>query len=139
MSRSGYSEDLDQDDVAMWRGQVASATRGRRGQKFLVDLLAALDAMANKRLIRDELKDQDGEFCAIGALGAARGIDLEKIDPEDSDAVADAFGIAHQLAREVVYMNDEYSSRETPEDRYVRMRKWVTAQIRPGNDPKPAT
>jgi hypothetical protein len=30
MSRSGYSD--DNDDVALWRGRVASATRGKRGQ-----------------------------------------------------------------------------------------------------------
>ena len=41
--------------------------------------------------------------------------------------------IAHALASEIVYMNDEALSwrcqEETPEARWVRMRAWVDAQI----------
>ena len=46
MSRSGYSDDID-DNWAhiMWRGRVASSIRGKRGQAMLRELLAALDAM----------------------------------------------------------------------------------------------
>ena len=57
MSRSGYTDDLD-DDLAMgrWRGMVASATRGRRGQKLLTDLLAALDAMPEKALVAKQIR-----------------------------------------------------------------------------------
>ena len=53
MSRSGYSDDAE--NVAMWRGQVANATRGRRGQKLLRDMVAALDAMPDKRLFQGHL------------------------------------------------------------------------------------
>lgn len=130
MSRSGYSEDLDQWDLIKWRGQVASATKGARGQKFLRDLLGALDALPSKRLIREELREADGEVCAIGALGIARGMDMEALDPEDYDGVAAAFNIAHQLAQEIVYMNDEYDRRETPEERFSRMRAWVASLIK---------
>lgn len=84
MSRSGYSTDLDDWDLIRWRGQVASAIRGKRGQKFLVDLLAALDALPQKSLIVDELQEE-GQVCAIGALGLSRGLDMSKIDPEDAD------------------------------------------------------
>jgi hypothetical protein len=57
MSRSGYIDDYDDDNgaVAMYRGQVASAMRGRRGQAFLRDLLSALDEMPEKRLIAGHL------------------------------------------------------------------------------------
>jgi hypothetical protein len=37
MSRSGYSDDYGDDEpwqLIMWRGAVASAFRGRRGQPF---------------------------------------------------------------------------------------------------------
>jgi hypothetical protein len=132
MSRSGYIDDFDEDGaLAMWRGQVASAIRGKRGQKFLHDLLVALEALPNKSLIRDELQDKDGQVCAIGALGVKRGIDLQKLDPEDYDAVAEAFNIAHQLAQEVAYMNDEYYDRETPESRFQGMLTWVKSLVRP--------
>lgn len=136
MSRSGYHCD---GDVAMWRGMVASATRGKRGQAFFRALVAALDAMPEKRLIRDALQDESGEVCAIGALGKARGIDMREIDPECPEQVAPAFGIAECLAQEVVYMNDEYFDfhyvREvrtefTPEERWQHMRKWAAQQIR---------
>ncbi len=32
---------------------------------------------------------------------------MTKLDPEDSDAVAKAFGIADPMAREIVFENDE--------------------------------
>ena len=44
MSRSGYSDDYEPSNIAMWRGQVASAMRGKRGQAFLRELIEALDA-----------------------------------------------------------------------------------------------
>jgi len=129
MSRSSYSDDLEQWDLIRWRGQVASAIRGNRGQRFLRDLLTALDALPEKVLIVDDLQDEHGDVCAIGALGKARGLDMSKIDPEDPPQVAAAFDIAEQLAQEVVYENDEWSRSESPEQRWVRMRKWVASRI----------
>lgn len=134
MSRSGYCDDLDDWDMIRWRGQVASATRGKRGQAFLVDLLAALDAMPEKYLIAEELQAANGEVCALGALGLKRGIDMTQIDPGEYDVVSAIFGIAEQLAREVAYMNDEYYDNETPEERFVKMRQWVLGQIRNAPD-----
>ena len=135
MSRSGYTDDMD-DDLAMgrWRAQVASATRGKRGQRLLTDLLAALDAMPEKALVVGELENKDGDVCALGALGKVRGIDMAKIDPQDPDQVANAFDIAPQLAREIVYINDEYFdsyTAKTPEQRWRGMRAWVAKQIKP--------
>lgn len=131
MSRSGYSTDLDNWDLIRWRGQVASAIRGKRGQKFLTDLLAALEALPVKRLIADDLQDGDGEVCAIGALGASRGLDMSKVDPEDPDQVAAVFDVARQLASEIAFENDESWRHETPEERYDRMIRWVKARILP--------
>lgn len=108
MSRSGYSDDIDHWALLRWRGQVASAIRGKRGQKLLRELAEALDAMPVKELYQDALKTNEGQFCALGVVGNARGIDLEAIDPEDPDCVASAFDIAHQLAQEIAYLNDEH-------------------------------
>jgi len=130
MSRSGYHDDIEPLSLGRWRAQVASATRGKRGQKLLVDLLKALDEMPVKRLVTDELVTSEGEFCTLGVLGKARDIDVAGLDPEDSDKVAKTFDIAEQLAREIVFMNDEGSYGETPEERFVRMRSWVASQIR---------
>lgn len=130
MSRSGYSDDLDEWDLIRWRGQVASAIRGRRGQAMLRDLLVALDAMPEKTLVAHELETPQGEVCALGALGKARGLDMKEVDPEEPEAVAALFDIAPQLAKEIVYMNDEYWWNITPAERWRRMRAWVAGQIK---------
>lgn len=132
MSRSGYNEDYDGWELIRYRGAVKSAIRGARGQTFLRDLLAALDALPEKKLIQGELETSEG-VCAIGALGRARGVEMKGLDPECAERVAAAFNIADALAREVVYENDEamgYWARETPEARFIRVRAWVEAQIK---------
>lgn len=130
MSRSGYSDDCDNEWVAiMWRGAVASAIRGKRGQAFLKEMLAALDAMPEKRLIAHDLV-KNGEVCAIGSVGVRRGVDMAKLDPEEPRAIAKAFGIAGALVKEIEYMNDdEWPRNETPEQRFQRMRAWVVENI----------
>lgn len=133
MSRSGYYDDCDDNWAHIrWRGQVASAMRGKRGQAFLREILAAMDAMPVKRLITGEL-EIDGEVCAIGAAGRARGMDMSKIDPEDYDSVAGKFGIAAPLAQEIVFMNDENFDSywcKTPEERFQKMRAWIVKNLK---------
>lgn len=134
MSRSGYSDDYGDDSnwaMITWRGAVKSAMRGKKGQRFLREMLAALDRLGgNRRLIADDLARSTGEVCAIGAVGKARGMDMSRLDPEDRESVASAFGIAPALAAEIVYENDEGGSyKETPSERFDRMRRWVEAQI----------
>lgn len=107
MSRSGYSDDCeDQWGLIRWRGAVNSAINGKRGQAFLREALAALDAMPEKRLVTDELQ-ADGDFCTLGVVGAARGLQLEKIDTEDWQQLSHEFGISEALAREIMFENDQ--------------------------------
>lgn len=128
MSRCGYSDDLGALDLGRWRGQVASAIRGKRGQKFFADLVAALDALPEPRLIMGDLESA-GEVCALGALGKARQVDLSDLDTEDYEALGEAFDIAHQLAQETMYVNDEWGRRSTPEDRWRIVRTWAERQL----------
>ncbi len=129
MSRSGYNDDCGGWDLICWRGAVNSAIRGKRGQEFLKQLAESLDEMPEKRLIAHDL-EAHGDFCTIGVLGAKRGVDMAKLDPDDREEVAGAFGIAPAMAAEIVFMNDEGSYlSETPEQRWIRMRKWVDEQI----------
>jgi hypothetical protein len=137
MSRSGYTDDGD--SVVMYRGAVLSSVKGKRGRTLLIELAAAMDAMPEKELIANELV-QDGAFCALGVVGAKRGIDMSKLDPEDAYAVADAFDIAPCLAREIVFVNDDemaayrMKESETPAERWQRVRKWVQNAIdKPGS------
>ena len=160
MSRAGYCDDID-DPLAegRWRAAVRSAMRGKRGQAFLREALAALDAMPDKRLVREHLvfdgfqprwRDGDevivggdvltdrtgaimpmGSVCLLGAVGQSRGMDMSKLDPDDMETVAPTFGIADAMAREIVYWNDEGGLYgETPEHRWQRMREWVASSIR---------
>ncbi len=133
MSRSGlYEDDGDPENclaLGRWRGQVASAVRGKRGQAFFREMVAALDAMPEKRLIAHELV-QEGSVCAIGSVGAARGVDMQKMDPHDYRSLAETFGVAAQLVQEVEWINDEWGDGgETPETRWQRMRDWAAKQI----------
>src|SRR6185369_15566751 len=143
MSRSGYIDDADSTwDLIRWRGAVKSAMKGKRGRAFLLEMLTAMDAMPQKRLIADELKRTKvnanhwedlvsfshwGMFpapglCAIGTVGERRGLDMSKIDPEDYCTVANQFNIALAMAQEIVYVNDEMGPyRETPEERFARV------------------
>lgn len=106
MSRSGYSDDCDGWALIRWRGAVASAIRGKRGQAFLRETLAALDALPEKTLAADSLVT-DCEFCTLGAVGRLRGLDMTDVDPDDPSDVALAFGIPRALAAEIMFENDE--------------------------------
>lgn len=114
MSRSGYDTEIeDHLQYGRYRGRVASAIRGKRGQKMLRDLLAALDAMPQKRLANGFFETPAGDVCALGALGRARGVDISTLDEDDHEALAATFDIAECLAAEVMFMNDEYPSTDT--------------------------
>lgn len=131
MSRAGYSDDIDQWALIRWRGQVASAIRGKRGQAFLLDLIAALDALPEKTLIAHDL-EQGENVCAIGSVGRLRGIDMAKLNPEDHDILSKTFGIAEPLVREIEFENDEgyYDSGKA---RWQAMRDWAFANLKPEN------
>ena len=108
MSRSGYTDDFDNDGKGwLWRRAVANAMAGKRGQAMLRELVAALDALPEKVLDSEELVSVEGTYCAMGALGRARGMDMANIDPDNRGSLAKAFGIAPAMAAEVMFMNDE--------------------------------
>lgn len=140
MSRSGYCDEIDDQWAHIcWRGAVASAIRGARGQALLREMLAAFDAMPVKELVAHEL-EANGAHCALGVVGANRSLDLSAVDPDEPTQVARLFGIAPAMAQEIVYMNDEAQSyhddeqgnwrHETPSERWSRMREWVASQIK---------
>jgi hypothetical protein len=128
VSRHGYSDDGE--NIGMWRGVIASATRGKRGQAFFRALVAALDAMPEKRLIRSELEDREGAVCALGCLAKAKGAALDPDDTYEWDKLGETFNIAPQLAQETMYINDEWGRYGTPEERWQKVRKWAAEQIR---------
>jgi hypothetical protein len=142
MSRSGYTDDCDDQWAHIrWRGAVTSAIRGKRGQAFFRELLAAMDAMPEKQLISQTFGDA-GSYCTLGVACAARGVEAPKIeDPDDyygsevADMASAALGVPSSLCAEVMYWNDEGAwGKETPEERWTRMRTWIAKKIK---DPQP--
>jgi hypothetical protein len=133
MSRSGYSDDTDDQWAHIrWRGAVSSALRGAKGQAFLNELDAALDALPEKKLVANELEG-DGCFCALGAVGKARGIDLAKIDTYDHEALSKTFGIAPAMAQEIMWINDEaatWRGEDQDEQRWQEVKNWIKKEIK---------
>lgn len=108
MNRAGYIDDFV-DDLwyhIRWRGAVASAIRGKRGQAFLRELVDSLESMDKKELVSEELQCPGG-VCALGRVAQVRGIDWSGMDPfGNNDVIASELGIADALAREIEYVND---------------------------------
>jgi hypothetical protein len=94
--------------------------------------------MPEKRLLDHVLQCEDG-MCALGVVGAKRGIDLTRFNPTNEDDEDDEWktvragklvNIAESLAREITYVNDDMGGRdETPEQRWTRVRQWAVSQI----------
>lgn len=129
MSRSDYSDDCEY--LGLWRANVEKTISGKRGQEFLKDLVSALEAMPQKRLIRGAI-EENGEVCAIGAVGLQRKVDFDDLDPDEYDHVAKVFRISSMLVREVAYINDEHHRYETPEARWTAMHTWAKSNLQTG-------
>jgi hypothetical protein len=124
---------LSSQELNIWRGAVNQAIRGKRGQTFLREMAAALDAMEVKELIADDIVRDDKHVCALGSVALARRMSVSGFDVTDAAYVGQEFGIARALAAEIAYENDErgpYGSTETPAQRWTRMRKWVDKNLR---------
>lgn len=135
VGRSGYSDDWDGRGVApeLYRRAVENAINGKRGQAFLTELVAALDALPAKRLIEGDL-ERDGEVCAIGAVGRARGLDMKPLHVDSPSHLAEAFKIPRCLVAEIEFENDDdfsYTKSLTPEERFDHIRRWAVAQLCP--------
>lgn len=109
MSRSGLTKGDGEDVLAYgrWRGAVQSAINGKRGQAFLHELAAALDAMPEKSLVAGELQAENGCHCALGVIGSARGLDVANMDVDDYDSIAASLSVNAKIAQEIMWENDE--------------------------------
>jgi hypothetical protein len=127
VSRSGYSDDCE--NLGLYRASVDRAVRGKRGQAFIRKMLAAFDALPDKRLAADTLVTGEN-VCAMGAVALAQGIDVSKINAHKRREVGRVFNIAPSMAAEIAYENDEGDSGESPEERFVRMHEWARSNLR---------
>lgn len=132
MRRSGYSDEIDDTWAHIrWRGAVTQSIGGQRGQAFLRELDVALDALPIKKLVANDLEG-DGCYCALGAVGKARRIDMSKIDTYDHEALSTTFGIAKAMAQEIMCINDEatYFSDDEDAQRWQEMKRWVKSNLK---------
>lgn len=141
MSRSGYSDDYGGGPTPpdFYQQAVKRSLQGKRGRAFLEEMARGLDAMPEKRLIAGDLVTPEGECCAMGVVCKARGLNVEQVDPHEAERVAELVNIAPAMVREIAYQNDDdfgeekerRGKAETPEERWLRMRAWVAAQLGP--------
>lgn len=120
-------------------GALRSATRGKRGQRFLRDLIEALDALPVPELAVGALEDEEtGCCCAFGAVRRHRGAENVPLgfDPtrEDMppDSLAQPFDVSQTLAWAVVQANEESSTSNTPDARrrrFKEVRRWAVAKL----------
>lgn len=137
MTRSGYVDDFGSDgwwDLIRYRGAVASAIRGKRGQAFLKRLVEVLEGMEVKELHDDVFARPDGPCCAMGAVAVANGVAPEEFQycENDTEYAAQTLNIAPALAKEIAFENDEDFNykRRTPAQRYQYMLAWAKNRIK---------
>lgn len=136
MSRSGYSDEFDDENNAgaLYRANVDRTIHGKRGQAFLREMAAALDAMPIKELIAHEFVNETGCVCAMGAVAQARKLEIPKGFGEGEPwEVGALLRITPMLAAEIAYHNDERGpvrAEEAPAQRWTRMRAWVREHVR---------
>jgi hypothetical protein len=148
----------------MWRRTVINAAKGKLGRAALLELEESLLALPEKRLIADEIMNEQGEVCAIGAM-AKRRFDAAGDGPitmrrwynkkrkvnvfptvEDAkrhfdngecgltEELAEGMGMPHCLGWQIGILNDEGSAR-SPEQRYIQVLAFVQKLL---NEPEKA-
>jgi hypothetical protein len=139
VSRISYSDEEDfAGQFELWQANCQRSLSGKRGQAALLELEAALLALPSKRLIANDLEDEEGEVCAIGALARHKNIKPQH-DPDGEMAeIGEECGMPRPVAWKVVEMNDlqfDYRWSEsgmtpyTAEERYAAMLAWVQKQL----------
>lgn len=159
MSRVYYDDDGDNWAYIRYGGALKSALRGKPGQQVLRDMRDALVALPKRRLGKDALCNELGDYCAWGAYAHHRGVSrtyLEKLSDwraddrcfdrggpilprvalegeEQVEWVKERFGVTFTLAFEVMIINegeDRFWETYTPEQRYQRVMRWLDEHIR---------
>ena len=154
MSRYDGSDDCDdywQLNMGRWERNSRAVLKSGRGKKALADLITALEALPQRRLISERVAvltnpgAEDchvSEVCAVGAYAHFKGIDLTTWVGEDG-AVADETdtslretawlgeqaGMAFTLAWNLGYLNDYTLKDCTPEERWQRVYEWATEHL----------
>lgn len=137
MSRTWEGESDDPLDWGRYEAAKRSTLRGRRGQAFLRELIAALDALPRPELSEGALGDRrTGCVCALGAVALAQGDSFDDLaadngnwGPEDA---ADWYNISPTLANEIISANDDWrdgNSVDVRQSRWRYVRGWAVSHL----------
>lgn len=159
MSRISYSDDPDYPgQFELWQANCRRSLKGKAGQAALRELETALLALPEKRLIAEQLFDDEGEVCAIGALAKHKGQltdDLRAWGEREMEEVGVHLGMPRLVAWKVVELNDFHLTGSdlvtcagpyrwpaekpkvwvpiTAESRYQQILAWVQRQLKTAN------
>jgi len=152
----------DGDEYQLYGLQQANTSRqlrGKKGQVFLRELLAALEALPEKKLIEGAVA-RGGHVCSLGAVALKRRVDAGEdrdkvlaelaavdVDPYEGEPIWDwatrVLAVPSLIAWDIPQENDDdgytgkyvdgkYVRQEvTPEMRYDRMVRYVRGLIAP--------
>jgi hypothetical protein len=134
-----YDDDSDPSQEGLAAGALRSAIRGERGQRFIRDLVQALDALPLPDLAAGALEDEEtGCPCAFGAVRRFRGADAVPLwfHPMEEDVTPDnlakPFNVSKTLAWAVVQVNEDGmigNDEETRRLRWKRVRDWAVRRL----------
>jgi hypothetical protein len=144
MTRLHYYDDdywSDPPQEGLAAGALCSAIRGKRGQRFIRDLVQALDALPLPELAAGALEDEEtGCCCAFGAVRRFRGAHAVPLwfHPMEEDMtpgnLAEPFNVSKTLAWAVVQANEDGmtgNNQSTRRFRWKRVRDWAVRQLIP--------
>lgn len=137
MSRTWEGESDNPLDWGRYEAAKRSTLRGKRGQAFLRELVAALDALPQPELSEGALGDRrTGCVCALGAVALAQGeafADLAKDDGNWSPGeAAEWYSISPTLANEIISANDDWrdgNDARTRQLRWRHVRAWAVHHL----------
>lgn len=114
-----------------------TATPVKTDAEFYQELIAALDALPVRELIRsDLLRREDGRmcYCAVGAMVLKAGTDIDPPHHANFGVIAKTLKCSSMHVVNAVFANDNYMRRDLPvhserQWRWVYMREWAEQQL----------
>ena len=137
MSRTWEGESDNPLDWGRYEAAKRSTLRGKRGQVFLRELVAALDALPQPELSEGALGDRrTGCVCALGAVALAQGESFADLAQDDGnwspDEAAEWYSISPTLANEIISANDGWRDGNTVDvrrSRWRHVRAWAVRHL----------
>lgn len=104
-----YEADGENPAENLYWPNLRRACRSKRGQRVLREVVEALLALPQRRLIANAIKEPSGEVCAVGAVAQYKGVDLGEYregDQEDTIQIGESIGMGRMIPWHLGFMND---------------------------------